>query len=245
MNKPLIREDTFQKFYMIHVGWKYRSTVLNIGRLYEDRSFEYAFGTEEFDFAIDAGFQGLPPYPLRDQTYETSYLIPSRVMSKKRPDYKSYLDSWRIDENLELMTPFHQLGLTEGRIPNDPFVFVPCWEYLDYTKKLTFLTHIRGTPYEDISCEDIKVDDSLTMYLEPLTRGFYFKDKSGQHLGYINSLLQDKFNEWSAVENISISASIGKMSGHPDTPRLYVAVEVAPFFPVGEDGCLAHSCSTR
>lgn len=220
---------------VIQVAWqsdkatdRARRVVGSIYREGETVQLEYATGTEDFQKAVENGFSGLPPFPIRGQTvYSKNVLeyLEKRLPPKSRADYGVFLKNYGLPENTDIST-LGIVGYTEGQLPADWFSFV---HPFDVDAPCEFVMEVAGTRhYCDADLVRSLIGSQVTFTEEENEHeptGTAFRLTVGhQHIGHVNRVHLDRFREWNNERHIS--GTLVRVNGTSDRPRAFVFVEV-------------------
>ncbi len=193
---------------VIHIAWrekvgKRRHIVAKIKRNAHGVFFEPYTKTMEkakiegLDYL--AGFHDLSKVTNQD----VSLLLSQRVISKDRPDRKSFLDFWEASNTDDV---FDILALTQGKSPTDNFEFLA--EF--YPQKGTkFVTDLAGLSHSQIGKNTLQIGDILTHKKE--RNNEYDKNaiaiyKGELKIGYVKQIHNHFFQSLKHVPKLSIKA---------------------------------------
>lgn len=189
--------------------------------------FRYLRGTEDFNAAQEAGFEGFPAFP--EDTVETRQGVIESLMRRlpprNREDFSEYLTQhrlpfpWRYSDSA-------LLGYTGARLPSDGFALVPIFPEnnvpCDYLMEIAGLRHVIGGDITSIHDGDpvtFEVDSGNPIDQDALAVVHY-----GRRIGYVNRAFKNTFHRW--LEAHTIKAVVERQNGKPERPLVYIRVSV-------------------
>jgi HIRAN domain len=193
---------------VIHIAWrekagKRRYIVAKIKRNAHGVFFKPFAETMEKakEAGLDylAGFHDLSKVTNQD----VSQLLSHRVISKDRPDRKSFLDFWEASNTDDI---FDILALTQGKSPTDNFEFLA--EF--YPRKGTkFVTDLAGLSHLNIERDSLKIGETLTFKKEktnPVDKYAIAICKGDLKIGYVKQIHNKFFHCLKHPVKLSIKA---------------------------------------
>lgn len=187
-------------------------------------TFRY-YDEEKLAGAIAEGFDGYPAFRLKHGPFPDALeTFMRRLPPRRRADFPRYLQNFRVDPDAEF-SDFALLGISEAKLPSDGFSFVDPLDDLDQPMQL--LTEAVG--YRHIVGRPIPAaGDAVALDFEPTNP----KDADaitysvgGKLAGWVNRLQTTAFRRW--IQEGRVRASVDRVNGTPEYPRLYVMVEVS------------------
>lgn len=200
-----------------------RHIVGEIARENSDAVFRYLDMTEDFQQALQDGFQGYPAFRLNVPEHRNNvlYAFTSRMTSRKRGDFSDYLAAYFLPTYFS-GSDFSLLAHTGARLPSDGFEVVA--DLSTVNRPFDLIIEIAGTRYQPtINFEDIAIGDSVQFIPEPDNivdpNAIIVMHRTGK-LGYIPkpycAMLQSRFIDG------DVTATINKLNGRPERRLIYL-----------------------
>lgn len=187
-------------------------------------TFRY-YSDEKLAGAINEGFDGYPAFRLKHGPFPSALeTFMRRLPPRRRSDFPRYLQNFKVSPDAEF-SDFALLGLSEAKLPSDGFSVVDPLDELD--QPMQFLTEAVG--YRHLSNRPVpSTGDAIALNFEPTNP----KDPdaitfsaNGQLVGWVNRLQTCAFRRW--MQEQRIQASVDRVNGTPEYPRLYLMIEVS------------------
>lgn len=190
--------------------------------------FHYLRGTEDFEAAKDAGFQGFQAFDLRNLEPVTVGVLESflrRLPPRTREDFAEYLSRHRLPHPFP-GSSIALLGYTGAALPSDGFELIPVFP--DDQVPLDFLTELAGVRHvckHDVS--SLRPDDEVTFAADPANQvdeDAVLVRCKGLPIGYVNRTMRKQFQRW--MRDGRVHGTVDRLNGTEERPRVFVRVEV-------------------
>lgn len=191
-------------------------------------TFQYLVGTEDFEAAKDAGFQGFPAFDVRKgDPIRISALDPflRRLPPQRRGDFPEYLARHRLPSPFPASS-VALLGYTGATLPSDGFELLPAFP--DEASPLDYLTELAGVRH--VCKVDVKTllpgaEVTFAADAENAVDRDAVLVRHGHHvIGYVNRGMRKQFQRW--MRDGKLRGYIERVNGTDERPRIYVRVEV-------------------
>lgn len=207
-----------------------RMFVAELIRTDNNTKLKYLNETDDFKKARKLGFEGYPGYSIGQQEHENvliSFL--KRIPPRNRKDFDRFLNSLWINPNLkDEISDFALLGYSRAILPSDEFTLIHPFD--NAKPPFEFLAPVQGSQYyiDNIPYEKMAEGLETTFKPEPDNP----KDPEAivvqidrKTVGYVCRGLLESFHRW-LDSGYAISASIGRINGTPENPKIFVYVTV-------------------
>lgn len=195
-------------------------------------TLRYLVESTDYKEAIENRFEGHMAFKLNSRPFTVGGVsevnamesFKMRLPARTRSDFRSYLKSMLLPEDANI-SDFALLGYTEGRLPSDGFLF--SIDFDDYAPPFDFITEVsgfrywakredvsQGMPVEFIADTDNQFDSSAIAIVT-----------GGKKIGYVNRTQTKYFKSW-IERGWVVTATVGKINGSPDRPRVVLIVDV-------------------
>lgn len=196
-----------------------------------DADLIYLSDSEDFEKAKKLGFQGYPGYSIDKQKHENVFIsFLKRIPPRSRKDFDRFLNSLRINPKMkEKVSDFALLGYSRASLPSDEFTLIH--PFCNATPPFEFLTPVQGYQYHQSNLPyDALAEDLEVMFKtepdNPKDPKAILMQVNGKSIGYVCRGLLDSMHRW-LESNYELKASIERINGTSETPRLYVFVSVS------------------
>ena len=207
-----------------------RMFIAELIRTGDDATLLYLNDSKDFKKAKGLGFKAYPGYSIEQNKHKNvlmSFL--KRIPPRKRKDFDRFLNSLRIDpEMVDEISDFALLGYSRASLPSDEFTLIH--PFNNARPPFELLTPVQGYEYytQNISYQEIKEGMEVTFTPEP--NNPYDQDAirmliQNKTVGYVCRGLLASFHKW-LNHGYNISASIERINGDPENPRLFVFISV-------------------
>lgn len=207
-----------------------RMFVGEIIRTDNDADLRYLTNTKDFETARESGFENYPGYLIQAPVHKdvlVSFL--KRIPPRSRKDFDRFLNSLRINPGMkDQVSDFALLGYSRASLPSDEFTLIH--PFSNAVPPFEFLTPVQGYEYylDNVPYESLAEGLDVTFAPEPNNP----KDSNairmliqGKTIGYVCRGLLDAFHQWQE-HGFRISASIERINGTPEDPKLFVFISV-------------------
>lgn len=216
---------------VIHIAWrekigKRRYIVAKVKRNAHGIAFKPF--TDAMNRAKEAGLDYLAGFHdlSKVTNQDVSQLLSHRVISKDRPDRKSFLDFWEASGTEDI---FDILALTQGKSPTDNFEFLA--EF--YPKRGTkFVTDLAGLSHKKIEKGILNEGDILTFKKEkdnPKDKYAIAIYKGNLKIGYVKQIHNHFFH--CLKHHVKLSVKALDQNGY--VRQVFMLVEVSNFIKKG------------
>lgn len=206
--------------------YRTRYVIAELNRIGEKITLKYLSGSDDFNKALERGFDSYPAFRNVDEVHESGVLdaLMRRLPPKTRADYAQYLEGFRIRPGTELSN-FALLGYTGAKLPSDGFAIINPFSNVD--APFEFLLEAAGYRY----MQNVKVDsgDRTTFKSEfdsTLQEDVIKIFVGSQHIGYVTRALIPSFRDWMNSGRI-IDSWIEKKNGNPEQPIVYLYMQIS------------------
>lgn len=189
--------------------------------------FRYMPGTEDFESAVDEGFEGHPAFKLDAAESNVGVLetLLRRLPPRKREDFAEFLATHRLPVPFEY-SDFALLGYTGARLPSDGFSIVPVIEQNQVPCDL--ILEVAGFRHEPgASADKLAVGDEVSFECEddnPYDANALAIMHRGHRIGYVNRAMNTLVRAW--LQHQRVSAKVERVNGKPERPLIYLRLEV-------------------
>lgn len=201
-------------------------------------SFRY-FDDADLGAARQAGFTGYPGIPL-DSDFDSDILgrkamrvLMRRLPPKNREDFSDLMARFglRYDPQHPSCSDLSLLAYTGARLTSDGFSVSESFH--GFEAPFTYIFDVAG--YRRYREKNLDLDNSDTVYLERerdnpqdpnAVRFVRVPEDRDTRVGYVNRLQAEAVGRW--VDKCEISASVFRINGRSEYPRLFVWTEVVP-----------------
>lgn len=198
-----------------------------------DANLIYLSDSEDFKKAKELGFECYPGYSTETQKHENVFIsFLKRIPPRSRKDFDRFLNSLRIrPEMKDRVSDFALLGYSRASLPSDEFTIIhpfcnaiPPFELL--TPVQGYQYHLENFPYvKAIEAEGLEITfkPEPENVKDPRAICMQVEDK---RIGYVCRGLIESLHGW-LEKDYSLKATIERVNGTEDSPRLYVFVSVS------------------
>lgn len=178
-------------------------------------------------------FRPLLGFPSLERTYESSALFPlfaQRVMSPRRPDYRSYLAALDLESSV---TPWEVMARSEGRREGDSVLLFPeplvsCGESVAKVLVHGVRHLIEVDSRVEESLRRLRVGDELSLVADVANtvnpKAILVADSQDIHLGYIPDLLLGYLDE--LRRNGYVQIEVSRINPPSVSPHMRLLIEV-------------------
>jgi hypothetical protein len=190
--------------------------------------FHYLRGTEDFEAAKDAGFQGFQSFDLRSQDAFRVGVLESflrRLPPRTREDFAEYLSRHRLPHPFP-GSSLALLGYTGAALPSDGFELVPVFP--EDQAPLDFLTELAGVRHvckHDVN--SLRVGDSVVFDGDPantVDQDAVIVRWQGHPIGFVNRTMRKQFQRW--LRDGRVHGTVDRLNGTEARPRVFVRIEI-------------------
>jgi hypothetical protein len=188
----------------------------------------YLMGTDDFDRAVEAGFEGYPAFELSKKEHCTGVIdaFMRRLPPRKRDDFKAYLHRHRLPENSPI-SDMALLAYTNAKLPSDGFELYP--DLSNARPPFELIVEVAGFRHQhNLAIDDIYIGDPVIFKAENENQhdanatGIYF---GGVRIGFVDRAQAPAFRQW-LRRGYSVKGTIERLNGTADRPAVYVFVTV-------------------
>ncbi len=225
----IIKPDRLLLLWIPSGGHRMNRVVAELLRDGDTATLRYLCSDNDFKLAVKEGFQGYPYLPVDKEKYNDILdIFTKRLPPRSRGDFSKYMDSIRINSNVEI-DDFTLLGYSGAKLPDDDFTLV---HPLDTAVvPFEFLMDVSGTRYNDVKehYNDIKIGEQIEFIPEPCNE---WDDKAiaimyqNIRIGYVCRGILSEFHRW-LEHGFNIKGIIEKKNGTSDVPRIYLFITVS------------------
>lgn len=226
-------------------GVRFRWAVATVRREGKDYLLSYLDADAEFPIAnegrkygeiLDLGYRGYPGFRPRAGKHRDGVLasLMRRLPPRTRSDFDAYLRHFRVAPR-EHLSDFALLGLTEAKLPNDGFSVVDPLH--GYNPPIDLLCDVAGYRYYAGGLREPKIGGPVSIIPEPDNEYDQNAVKfviDGTKVGNVNRLQTASFMRW--ISTSAVDASVDRINGTVDRPRLYIMTKVRDRSPSGPTG---------
>ncbi len=155
----------FDKIYVVwRKGVGERRHAVGLLKKTTDGKHEFNYLPETKTLIEKEGFTPYTEFPDLDKTYNgnVAEIFGQRLTKLDRPDIKSFLSFWELDENLA-QDKFYLLGKTQGLVATDNFEFLAEYQLQTDTH---FLTELASLSKSKLERGTLHIEDHLTFQKE-------------------------------------------------------------------------------
>jgi hypothetical protein len=224
-------------------GVRFRWAVATLRRAGSDCVLSYLDADTEFPIAnqerkygeiLDLGYRGYPGFKPNAGKHREGVLASfmRRLPPRTRSDFDAYLRHFRVPSGKHL-SDFALLGLTEAKLPNDGFSIVDPLH--GYNPPIDLLCEVAGYRYYSGDLQEPQVGAPVNIVPEPDNehdQNAVKFDISGAKVGNVNRLQAATFLRW--ISTSTLDASVERVNGTVDRPRLYIMTKVRGGSPSSE-----------
>ena len=210
---------------------------LNVNQAGSEYTFEYTRGAQE---ALDHGFAPLLAFPDLKGRYTSSELFPlfqNRLLSKNRPEFKSYIQSMAISDSV-VFSPIEVLAVSGGERQTDSLQIFPKIELNSSGQFLTrFFVHgIRYLSGDSIlRLASLLPSERLNISVEndnpKYPQAVKFHSNDDILLGYSPRYLVNDLAKSIDSKICDIQANVVKVNGGDTPPNRKLLVEISGCYP--------------
>jgi hypothetical protein len=188
----------------------------------------YLVGTEDYQRAIDSGFEGYPAFSLSSDVHcmGVTDAFMRRLPPRKRDDFKAYLQRHRLPVDASL-SDFSLLAYTNAKLPSDGFEIYP--DLALARPPFDLLIEIAGFRHQSsIAADEIYLGDAVTFKAESNNThdenatGIYY---GGVRIGFVDRAQAPSFRKW-LRKGFSVKGILERINGTPERPSIFVFVSV-------------------
>lgn len=208
-------------------GRRDRHAVAELLQLKDRVSFRY-FDEEKLSTAREAGFVGYPGLPTdgSDLDRVAMDVLMRRLPPKERGDFGSLLERFGLPQQREY-SDLSLLAYTGARLTSDSFSI--CETFEGFELPFTYIFDVAGNrhypSYSQLSeSEPLRFEREAENLADP--NAIKIARMDGTTVGYVNRLQANAVGRW--LDAGEVSASVFRINGRPEYPRLFVRAEIAP-----------------
>lgn len=188
-------------------------------------SFNYLVESNDYKKALEVGLEQY--FPFTDRILYTKTVVETfskRLPSRKRKDFKKFLESIRIKPDV-VISDLALLGYSGATLPSDSFSIVNTFDGIGYCQ---LLAEVAGVRYYSKMFLHIGLGNTVELIPEPSNE---FDSQAirveinGGKIGYINRLMTPIFHDW--LRHRTVTACIEKIEGSIERPRVFLFVSVS------------------
>lgn len=208
-------------------GRRDRHAVAELLQLNDRVSFHY-FSDEQLAEAREAGFVGYPGLPSdrSDLDRVAVDVLMRRLPPKERGDFGSLLERFGLPPEREY-SDLSLLAYTGARLTSDSFSV--CETFDGFELPFTYIFDVAGNRHYP-SYQQLAINEPLRFNREPENladpNAIRISRVDGTTVGYVNRLQANSVGNW--LDEGQITATVFRINGRPEYPRLFVRAEIAP-----------------
>lgn len=207
-------------------GRRDRCAVAELVQHQDHVSFRY-FDTEQLAGAVDASFLGDPGLPIGADNLDrlACDLLMRRLPPRSRADFGELLQRFGLSQDHEY-SDLSLLAYTGARLTSDSFSI--CETFDGFSAPFTYVFDMAGNRHDQELDTALEVSEELFFQRETENEfdpnAIVVSRHNGETVGYVNRLQAEVVGGW--LDNGSISASVLRVNGRAQYPRIFVEAEI-------------------
>jgi hypothetical protein len=208
-------------------GRRDRCAVAELCQGEDGVSFRY-FDDNELTAAREAGFSGYPGLPIESDEIDRigCDVLMRRLPPRERADFSDIIERFGLPADHEY-SDLSLLAYTGARMTSDSFAI--CETFDGFDLPFTYVFDVAGNRHYQELYTQLVGSETLLFQREPTNQwdpdAILITRLDGTHVGYVNRLQADMVGGW--LDNGVISASVFRVNGRAQYPRLFVRAEVS------------------
>lgn len=179
--------------------------------------------------AREAGFSSYPGLPIGSDKLSQIALtvLMRRLPPPNRPDFGDLLERFGLPAD-RIYSELSLLAYTGARLTSDSFSI--CETFDGFEPPFTYVFDVAGNRHYQQHYHDLEVGEPVSFEREPANQwdpeAIRLARGDGVTIGYVNRLQTGAVNQW--LNEGEISASVFRVNGRAEYPRLFVRAEILP-----------------